>query len=143
MPRQYILMVPGQKKYHENLKLSVQEDDDIINIHYGAFRVSLPSGWKKKVENEAEVTFTDKKGENRGGARILGYSYDEPGHRWRPNHSTDISQERIATSFGEGELVVLERGYPAASGKDDVWKEVHAVIPIQNQELMVKGRQFG
>jgi hypothetical protein len=101
-------------------------------LAYRDVKFVLPDNWHvaKGSGIDQEITFVDQSGLSRGGTFLEGYDMGAYLGSTMPNHSMEQSVENIATPLGAGSLVVLERGYPAASGRTDTYKEVWAVIPI-------------
>lgn len=99
------------------------------------FPIVVPAGWSKKYDGALEIEFLNEKGVTQGGFFRVGYYADQPLSTSLPNHSLQLSIEDVDTPLGKGKLVVLERDHPAASGNDEVWQEIHAIIPIVNEKL--------
>ncbi|NLK52824.1 MAG: copper amine oxidase N-terminal domain-containing protein [Syntrophomonadaceae bacterium] len=58
---------------------------------------------------------------------------DQLGGYYLPNHSETLSDQKITVSQGESHLLVLSRSFSAASGLDENWQEVHALLPFKEQ----------
>lgn len=99
------------------------------------FPIVVPAGWSKKYDGALEIEFLNEKGATQGGFFRVGYYANQPLHSSLPNHSQELSIEDVDTPLGKGKLVVLERDHPAASGNNEVWQEIHTIIPIVNEKL--------
>jgi hypothetical protein len=51
-----------------------------------------------------------------------------------PNHSQVLGTEDVETPLGKGKMFLLERDQPAASGNNQKWREVHAIIPLDGKK---------
>ncbi|MFL0247119.1 hypothetical protein [Candidatus Clostridium stratigraminis] len=101
--------------------------DNKINLNNLNF--TLPSNWVKRG-NESEIFFDNENKQTVGGISVVGY-YGDYGASL-PNHSEILSTENIDSSLGKGKLFTLELSNPAASNNPKTWKEIHAIIPTNN-----------
>ncbi|MGD0152462.1 MAG: stalk domain-containing protein [Thermacetogeniaceae bacterium] len=106
-------------------------------LAYQDVKFVLPDNWQatKGSAPGQEITFVDQNGLSMGGSFLEGYNPDTYLGSTIPNHSQEQSVENIDTPLGAGQLVVLKRGYDAASGRTDNYQEVWAVIPITKLDM--------
>jgi hypothetical protein len=118
---------------------SAAEKDNKINLN--KLNITIPSDWTK-TGNENEIFFDDENKQTAGGISVLGYYGDYKSSL--PNHSEIINTEDIDISIGKGKIFMLKRSYPAASGNNETWTEIHAIIPSVNNlayDIWVKGEK--
>lgn len=103
-------------------------DDNKINLN--KLNSTIPSSWTK-TGNENEIFFYDEKKQTAGGIAVVGYYGDYKASL--PNHSEIINTEDIDISIGKGKMFTLKRSNPAASGNNETWIEIHAIIPADKK----------
>ena len=109
---------------------TVAEIGNKINLNNLKF--TLPANWTKRG-NESAIFFDDENKQTVGGISVVGYYYDYGASL--PNHSKILSTEDIDSSLGKGKLFTLERSNPAASNNPKTWNEIHAIIPVNNNNM--------
>lgn len=101
-----------------------------INLNNLIF--DLPKNMTKKV-TESDIVFYDVNEKETGGISLVGYYGTYTGTL--PNHSETINTKDIHTNLGTGKLFTLKCGNPAASGSTETWDEVHAIIPVNGNNV--------
>lgn len=109
---------------------TISEADDKVDL--SKLNFTLPADWSKRG-NENEIFFDDKNKQTVGGISLIGY-YGEYSN-YLPNHSKILNTEDIDTGLGKGKLFTLESDNPAAANNNQVWNEIHAIIPINQSNL--------
>ena len=116
--------------------------DNKNTVDLSKLEFTYPKGWTKRGSGK-EVFFDDENKQPLGGITLVGY-YDDY-QTTLPNHSKILNTEDIDTGLGEGKLFTLERDHPAAAGNKEIWTEIHAIIPVNKNNLAydiwVKGRK--
>lgn len=119
-----------------------QPNDTSKNINLNNLNITLPANWSKRG-NENEVFFDDENKQTVGGISLVGYYGDNKASL--PNHSTILNTEDIDISLGKGKIFTLNRSNPAASNNNETWNEIHAIIPISNNnmafDIWIKGEK--
>lgn len=117
---------------------TISEADNKIDLNKLSF--TLPAGWSKRG-GQYEIFFDDKNKQTVGGISLKGY-YGEYGN-YLPNHSKILSKEDIDIGLGKGKLFTLQRDNPAAANNNQVWNEIHAIIPLdqsnQAYDIWIEG----
>jgi hypothetical protein len=101
-------------------------------IDLSKLEFSYPKGWTKRVY-ENEIFFDEENKQTVGGITLVGYYGDY--QTTLPNHSEILTTEDVDTGLGKGKLFTLERDYPAAAGNNEIWIEIHAIIPVSKNNL--------
>jgi len=102
-------------------------------IEHGGLGISLqvPGEFVVQQPAEGEFVFLDREKNEVGGIHM--HSYDKYRDRILPsslpNHSQVKCSEEVDVRAGGAWLFTLERSHPAASGLEEKWLELHAVIP--------------
>ena len=52
-----------------------------------------------------------------------------------PNHSKILSTENIDSGLGKGKLFTIEQSNSAASNNTKTWNEIHAIIPVDKNNM--------
>lgn len=121
-----VTTVPGNVAKTSNKIVTENE----INLNKLIF--TLPSNWTKRG-NESEIFFDNENKQTVGGIRIVGYYGDYRASL--PNHSKILNTEDVDSSLGKGKLFTLELSNPAASNNPNTWNEIHAIIPLNNNNM--------
>ncbi|MFL0268067.1 hypothetical protein [Candidatus Clostridium radicumherbarum] len=121
-----IVTTVSKKVTETGNKIDADNKINLNNLNY-----TLPSNWVKRG-NESEIFFDDENKQTSGGISVVGY-YGDYGASL-PNHSKILSTEDINSNLGKGKLFMLELSNPAASNNPKTWKEIHAIIPSNNNK---------
>lgn len=106
--------------------------EDVNKINLNNLNFTLPENWVKRG-NGSEIFFDDENKQTVGGISIVGY-YGEYAASI-PNHSKILSTENIDISLGKGKVFTLEESDTAASDNSKTWNEIHAIIPINKNNM--------
>ncbi|MDP4084990.1 MAG: hypothetical protein Q8934_10300 [Bacillota bacterium] len=122
-----VKMVNGEL---ETTDQQIKEKPDNLNLNN--LTMIIPTNWTKRG-NENEIFFDDKSKQTVGGISIVGYYGDFSAAL--PNHSQILKTDNVEVSFGKGKIFTLLRDNPAASNNSKTWNEIHAILPINKNNL--------
>jgi len=108
----------------------LQRQSVILDGH--SFILIPPFNWALDISQNL-IVLKDETEQIRGEITLVGFYNNYPSGL--PNHSEILTEEDIDSALGTGKIYVLERSHPAASGNQEKWQEVYAVIPISNKDL--------
>ena len=104
----------------------------VNNRNLNKLKFTLPTNWTK-TGSEHELFFNDDNKKLVGAIYLVGFYEDYISTL--PNHSEILNSEEINTSLGKGKLFTLKISNPAASNNNEIWNEIHAIIPSSNNNL--------
>ena len=102
--------------------------NELVTLPEFNIGLPLPASWRID-KNEHQVNLLDEQGNTIG-------AIEQVGGYFLPNHSYTLSDKKIKGGLGESRLLVLSRQSPAASGTDENWQEVHAMLPLKGQSWL-------